>query len=108
MLGRKTTTPPTPPITPSTSRERRGDSTPAGHCPAIQPPRASNPPSIQPIGHSPTVKVTQKMPYITAAKIGSPNRRWTSTLSTASERARASARGAARSTSWTSPLTKPK
>ena len=33
------------------------------------------------MGTSPTLKVSQKMAYMTSAKMGSPSSRWTSTAS---------------------------
>ena len=70
IFGKKTITPPTPPMIPSTKRSFSGPSlivlrmkspmTPTNH-------------SIHPIGYSPTRKVTSNMIHMKRIKMGKPN-----------------------------------
>ena len=57
ICGRNITTPPTPPMTPSTTSERRS---PSAIRDSTQPPSAPWPDSIQPIGISAKEKIDQK------------------------------------------------
>ena len=72
IFGKKTITPPTPPITPSTTKSFNG---PAGIMPSIAEDSQLTPNSIQCIGYAPTSKVAQKMANIISKNIGKPNSR---------------------------------
>ena len=72
ICGRKTITPPTPAMIPSTMRSRSGPSliTPPTHSP-----RAFTPASIRSIGYCPRVKVKKNISPISSRKSGKPHRR---------------------------------
>ncbi len=81
ILGRNTSTPPTPPIMPSVRRDLNQLSLPAGQNPAIVLPAQSKNRSSQPIGYSPILNVIKKTRYINIRKIGSPRTRFITTAS---------------------------
>ena len=85
MFGRNTSTPPTPPMMPSTSSIRRNSACPAGQIELIPLPSAQNSISSQSIGYWPTVKVNMKTRYIITRKIGTPRNRFVTYLSMVSE-----------------------
>ncbi len=69
MLGRKTITPPTPPITPSSSRSLNG---PSGICVPRNSESQLTPSSIQPMGYAPIWNVAQNISHITSRNSGKP------------------------------------
>ena len=73
IWGRKTITPPTPLMTPSTSRSR---SDPSGMASETHSPSHSTPLSIHPIGISPNEKVIWNIAHISSRKIGKPHILW--------------------------------
>ena len=72
MLGRKTITPPTPPMMPSITMERKKGSCSSFHNFPMKPLRNPKNSSIYPIKGSAQVKVNQKVTYMITRKMGSP------------------------------------
>ncbi len=72
MLGRKTSTPPTPPMTPSRSKDRSGLSLPAGQKLAMPAASQPMPVSMNDISGAPRVNVRWNAPNMSAMKMGTP------------------------------------
>ena len=72
MLGKNTMTPPTPPITPSTSIDLTSSSLPSGHMPSTPRDSIAISHSRKAIAGSPSLKVMVKTRYIRRRNIGIP------------------------------------
>ena len=87
MSGTKLSTPPTPPMMPSTTSDC---TSPSGSTLVIISPSSAKKSSTQPCGYAPTMNVVQNMKYTTASMMSGPKMVLVSTLSSLSVRARRS------------------
>lgn len=76
IFGRKTRTPPTPPMIPSVSMRRRKSACPAGQMALIVSLSHSKNAASQSIGYCPSEKVNMNTRYIISRKIGTPRNRF--------------------------------
>ena len=87
MSGTKLSTPPTPPMMPSTTSDC---TSPSGRTPVMSSPSQPKKSSTQPCGYAPTMNVVQNMKYTTPSMITGPRMVLVSTLSSLSVKARRS------------------